>query len=44
MATNVLKNCLHILITLITDIINILVETSAFPHNFKKRIYETTTK
>ena len=34
--TSVLKNCLDILITPITDIINILMETSAFPQNFKE--------
>ena len=33
--TSVLKNCLDILITPITDIINILMETSTFPQNFK---------
>ena len=32
--TNVLKNCLDILIALITDIINISMETSTFPHNW----------
>ena len=31
--TNMLKNCLDILIALITDIINISMETSTFPHN-----------
>ena len=34
--TSVLKNCLHILITPITDIINISMETSTFPQNFKE--------
>ena len=33
--TSVLKNCLDILITPITDIINISMETSTFPQNFK---------
>ena len=33
--TSVLKNCLDILITAITDIINISMETSTFPQNFK---------
>ena len=34
--TSVVKNCLDILITPITDIINILMETSTFPQNFKE--------
>ena len=34
--TSVLKNCLDILLTPITDIINILMETSTFPQNFKE--------
>ena len=34
--TSVLKNCLDILLTLITDIINISMETSTFPRNFKE--------
>ena len=34
--TSVLKNCLDILITPITDIINISMETSTFPQNFKE--------
>ena len=34
--TSVLKNCLDILITLITDIINISMETNTFPQNFKE--------
>ena len=34
--TSVLKNCLDILITPITGIINISMETSTFPHNFKE--------
>ena len=34
--TSVLKNCLEILITPITDIINISMETSTFPQNFKE--------
>ena len=34
--TSVLKNCLDILITPITDIINISKETSTFPQNFKE--------
>ena len=34
--TSVLKNCLVILITPITDIINISLETSTFPQNFKE--------
>ena len=34
--TSVAKNCLHILITPITDIINISIETSTFPQNFKE--------
>ena len=34
--TSVLKNCLDILITPITDIINISMETSTFPQNFKQ--------
>ena len=34
--TSVLKNCLDILITSITDIINISMETSTFPQNFKE--------
>ena len=35
-STSVLKNCLDILITPITDIINISMETSTFPQNFKE--------
>ena len=34
--TNVLKNCLYRIITPITDIINISLETSTFPQNFKE--------
>ena len=34
--TSVLKNCLDILITPITDIINISMDTSIFPQNFKQ--------
>ena len=34
--TSVLKNCLDILITPITDIINISMETGTFPQNFKE--------
>ena len=34
--SSVLKNCLDILITPITDIINISMETSTFPQNFKE--------
>ena len=34
--TGVLKNCLDILITAITDVINISMETSTFPQNFKE--------
>ena len=34
--TSVLENCLDILITPITDIINISMETSTFPQNFKE--------
>ena len=34
--TSVLKNCLDILISPITDIITILMETSTFPQNFKE--------
>ena len=34
--TSVLKNCLDIIITPITDIINISMETSTFPQNFKE--------
>ena len=34
--TSVLKNCLDILITPITDIINISMETSTSPQNFKE--------
>ena len=34
--TSVLKNCLDILITPITEIINISMETSTFPQNFKE--------
>ena len=34
--TSVLKNCLDILITPITDIINISMETSTFPQSFKE--------
>ena len=34
--TSVLKNCLDILITPITDMINISMETSTFPKNFKE--------
>ena len=34
--TSVLKNCLDILITPITDIINISMEISTFPQNFKE--------
>ena len=34
--TSVLKNCLAIIITRITDIINISMETSTFPQNFKE--------
>ena len=34
--TSVLKTCLDILITPITDIINISMETSTFPQNFKE--------
>ena len=34
--TSVLKNCIDILITPITDIINITMETSTFPSNFKE--------
>ena len=33
---SVLKNCLDILITPITDIINISMETSTFPQHLKK--------
>ena len=36
MPTSVLKNCLDILLTPITDIINISMETSTFPQNFKE--------
>ena len=35
-STRVLTNCLDILITPITDIISISMETSTFPHNFKE--------
>ena len=35
-STSVRKNCLDMLITPITDIINISMETSTFPQNFKK--------
>ena len=34
--TSVLKNCLDIIITPITDIINISMETSTFPQHFKE--------
>ena len=34
--TSMLKNCLYILITPITDIINISMKTSTFPQNFKE--------
>ena len=34
--TSVWRNCLDILITPITDIINISIETSTFLQNFKK--------
>ena len=34
--TSVLKNCLDVLITPITEIINISMETSTFPQNFKE--------
>ena len=34
--TNVLKYCLDILVTLITDIINISMDTSEFPKKFKE--------
>ena len=34
--TSVLKNCLDILLTPITDIINTSMETSTFPQNFKE--------
>ena len=34
--TSVLKNCLDIVITPITDIINISMETSTFPKNFRE--------
>ena len=34
--TSVLKNCLDILITPITDIVNISMETITFPQNFKE--------
>ena len=34
--TSVLKNCLEILITPITDIINISMDSSTFPQNFKE--------
>ena len=34
--TRVLKNCLDILITPITNIFNISMETSTFPQNFKE--------
>ena len=34
--TSLLKNCHDILITPITEIINILMETSTFPQNFKE--------
>ena len=34
--TSVLKNCLGILTTPITEIINISMETSTFPQNFKE--------
>ena len=37
--TSVLKNYLDILITPITDIINISMETSTFPQNFKEDHY-----
>ena len=35
-STSMLKNCLDLLITPITDIINISMETSTFPQNDKK--------
>ena len=38
-STSVLRNCLDILITPITDIINISMETSTFPKNFKEAHY-----
>ena len=34
--TSVLKNCLDILITPITDILNITMDTSTFPQKFKE--------
>ena len=34
--TSVLKNCLDILITFITNIVNISMEISTFPQNFKE--------
>ena len=34
--TSVLKNCFDILLTPITDIINISMETNTFPQNFKE--------
>ena len=34
--TSVLRNCLDILLTPTTDIINISMETSTFPQNFKE--------
>ena len=42
--TSVLKNCLDILITPITDIINISMETSTFQQNFKEAPCKTTTE
>ena len=42
--TSVLKNCLDILITPITDIINISMETSTFPQNFKEPHVRTLPK
>ena len=44
--TSVLRNCLDVLLTpMITDIINISMETSTFPQNFKEaHTCKTTTK
>ena len=42
--TSVLKNCLDIIITPISDIINISMETSTFPQNFKEALVRPLLK
>ena len=42
--TSLLNNCLEILMTPITDKINISMETSTFPQNFKKALVRPLLK